>query len=209
MDLSNQEHDEIRSKLRLLREDPPDDGFRASLHRRLVAAGSPQPLDLPTRIWEFIYERPIFTGATVGLVTAVAVFVLLHSSMLSVASVEQSDEENRPSSSAVIEPAPKDIIVHRVPFEKVAVINLHFSAEVSVEDVDFKVSLPQGLSFFSQGETLPMRSFSWKAPLQRGDNPISIAVRGHRPGRYLVQASATVDGEVLMHDVVLELREGV
>ncbi len=95
--------------------------------------------------------------------------------------------------------------VHRVPADKTAVIRINFATEVAVGNVTFDVSLPEGLSFWSGGEKLAMRSFRWQGHLVAGDNPIPIAVRGDRPGRYRVRAAAEVDGARIEHDVVLEV----
>jgi hypothetical protein len=95
-----------------------------------------------------------------------------------------------------------------VPASKVAVIKLDFTADVAVEQADFQVSLPEGLSFWADGEDLPLRSFGWTQPLTEGSNVIPIAVRGHKPGRYLVTAQARAGGQTIEHDVVLEVTDG-
>jgi hypothetical protein len=95
-----------------------------------------------------------------------------------------------------------------VPASKVAVIKLDFTADVAVAEADFQVSLPEGLTFFADGEDLPLRSFAWTQPLTAGSNVIPIAVRGHKPGRYLVTALARAGNQTLEHDVVLEVTDG-
>jgi len=171
---------ELGERLRALREDPPDGGFQASLHRRLVAAGAPERRNTWARLlWP-----------AVGFATAVAVFIALQL-------------------FRAPEPVPAVLIAAtEVPASKVAVIKLNFTADVSVESAEFQVSLPDGLAFWMDGQELPERSFAWTQPLRAGDNVIPIAVRGQRPGRYRVTASARVGGEQIEHDVVLEVTNG-
>jgi hypothetical protein len=95
-----------------------------------------------------------------------------------------------------------------VPASKVAVIKLDFTADVAVEEADFQVSLPEGLSFWADGEDLPLRSFGWTQPLIAGSNVIPIAVRGSKPGRYLVTALARAGDQRIEHDVVIEVTDG-
>jgi hypothetical protein len=95
-----------------------------------------------------------------------------------------------------------------LPVSKVAVIKLDFTVDVGVEQADFQVSLPEGLAFYADGEELPLRSFEWTQPLNAGSNVIPIAVRGLKPGRYLLTAMARAHGQTIEHDVVLEVTEG-
>ena len=69
----------------------------------------------------------------------------------------------------------------------------------------FEVRLPEGLSFWSEGRALPERSFVWRGRLAAGDNAVPIAVRGDRPGRYRVIATAEIDRRRVEHAVVLEV----
>ncbi|MCG8555950.1 MAG: hypothetical protein MJD61_11790 [Proteobacteria bacterium] len=97
----------------------------------------------------------------------------------------------------------------RVPAEKVAVVKLHFTAEQAVEEVDFSIVLPEGLSFWSDGKALAQRSFRWRAPLQAGDNVVPIALKGQHPGRYRIVATAAIGEEVIAHDLVLDVHAAV
>lgn len=96
-----------------------------------------------------------------------------------------------------------------VPAGKVAMVQLHFAVPDAVGEAEFSVLLPGGLSFFSDGEALARRSFHWVAPLAAGDNAVPIAVVGRAPGRHRITATATVAGEVVVHEVVLDVQEPV
>jgi hypothetical protein len=77
-----------------------------------------------------------------------------------------------------------------------------------VESARIRVSLPQGLVFWSDGKALPQPALEWTQPLAAGDNDIPIAVRGERPGRYRMTVSALVGGERVEHEVLLEVTAG-
>jgi hypothetical protein len=104
----------------------------------------------------------------------------------------------------VIEPS---VEVFVVPAGKVAMVQFHFAVERAVEEAEFSVLLPAALSFFSDGEALPERSFHWVAPLTEGDNRIPFAIVGQTPGKHRVTATATIAGEVVVHEVVLDVQE--
>ena len=190
----------LRERLRALREDPAEgEDFASLLHRRLVAAGPPEPAPG----WERVRERlrrgaPVLWPAT-GVVAGVAAFLLLSALKAPLA----PPPETPPAAVAALE-APGTT----VPASKVAVIKLDFTADVAVEQADFQVSLPEGLSFWADGEELPLRSFSWSQPLSVGSNVIPVAVRGHKPGRYLVTALARMGEQRMEHEVVLEVTDG-
>ncbi len=190
--MSEPESQEAR-RLRALRVDPPDDGFGAALHRRLVAAGPPQPAGLWARLRAALDGQGRWLWPAFGVVAGVAAFFLM--GLL------------RPPPGTA--PAPiASAVTTEVPASKVAVIKLDFSADVAVESADFEVSLPEGLAFWADGEELPQRSFKWTQALSAGENVIPIAVRGQRPGRYRVTARAQVGGEQIEHEVVLQVIEG-
>ena len=171
---------DLRDRLRDLRVDPPDGGFSAALHRKLVAAGEP----LPPPWW----RRPFLTGQrrwlwpAFGAVAGLAVFLVL------------SQQRAEPAT--------------QLPATKVAVVRVNLSAEVAVQSAEIRVTLPDGLVFWADGKELPQRSFEWTQPLAKGDNDIPIAVRGVRPGRYKMTVTARIGGEKIEDEVVLEVTSG-
>jgi hypothetical protein len=198
-DLEEAEESALRQRLRELREDPPELGFQAALHRRLVAAGPPEPAPGWDRVRSFLRRSAPVLWPVVGVAAGVAAFLVM--------SAVQPPPPVPPGVSAE---APRPIAVPGtlVPASKVAVIKLDFTADVAVEQADFQVSLPEGLWFFADGEDLPLRSFAWTQPLNAGSNVIPVAVRGHKPGRYLVTAEARAGDHIIEHEVVLEVTDG-
>jgi len=188
----------LRERLGALREDPPELGFQASLHRRLVAAGPPEPAPGWDRVRWFLRRSAPVLWPSVGVAAGVAAFLIM------------SGLQQPPPPPQVTAEAPRQLEAPgtAVPASKVAVIKLDFTADVAVEEADFQVSLPEGLTFWADGEDLPLRSFTWTQPLNAGSNVIPIAVRGHKPGRYLVTALARAGDQEIEHDVVLEVTDG-
>jgi hypothetical protein len=197
-DLEEIEERALRQRLGALREDPPELGFQASLHRRLVAAGPPEPAPGWDRVRSFLRRGAPVLWPSVGVAAGVAAFLVMSALQQPPAPPRETAEALRPIA------APGTL----VPASKVAVIKLDFTADVAVEQADFQVSLPEGLSFFADGEDLPLRSFAWTQPLSEGSNVIPVAVRGHKPGRYLVTAQARAGDQIIEHDVVLEVTDG-
>ena len=78
----------------------------------------------------------------------------------------------------------------------------------AVESAHIRISLPEGLYFWADGQELPQRSFEWSQPLHAGDNDIPIAVRGQTPGRYRLTVSTRIGEQRIDEDVVLEVVEG-
>ena len=188
----------LRERLGALREDPADLGFQASLHRRLVAAGPPEPAPGWDRVRWFFQQRGPWLWPAAGAAAGVAAFLLM------------SAVQPPPVPPAVLAEAarPLEAPGTQVPASKVAVIKLDFTVDVAVEEADFQVSLPEGLSFWADGKELALRSFQWTQPLNAGSNVIPIAVRGQKPGRYLVTAQARTGNQKIEHEVVLEVTEG-
>ncbi|QSQ23298.1 hypothetical protein JY651_50905 [Pyxidicoccus parkwayensis] len=187
----------LRERLGALRDDSPSPGFQSALHRRLVEAGPPAPAPGWDWVrWQFRHRAPI-VWPSVGVAAGVAAFLVLGAM-------------TKPPAPPTVAEAPQPLTVPgtQVPVSKVAVIKLNFTADVAVAQADFQVSLPEGLSFWADGEELPLRSFQWTQALSAGSNVIPIAVRGQRPGRYLVTAEARAGGQRIEHDVVLEVTDG-
>ena len=95
-----------------------------------------------------------------------------------------------------------------VPATKVAMVRLDLSVDVAIASADIRVTLPDGLVFWSRGEALADRSFEWSQPLAAGRNEIPIAVRGQHPGRYHVTVTARVGDDWISHDVPLDVVDG-
>jgi hypothetical protein len=160
--------------------EPLPDGFTLELHRKLVAAGPPR---LP--LWERLRARVSTRSlALVGCTALIVALIAVSSTRLAM----------RP-----------DEVAHRVPEAKVALVKIDFVADRDVDDVQFEITLPDGLRFFSGGQQLAERSFRWQGKLSAGSNPIPIAVKGPRAGRYRVIAHAVGPSLDITHEVVLEV----
>jgi hypothetical protein len=177
---------DLPGRLRALREDPPDGGFDAALHRRLSQAGAPLPLPLWRRLPELRFFWPSLGGA-VAMAALVALF-------LSRSAPVTQPWELRPAT--------------RLPATKVAMVRVNLSAEVEVADAHIRVELPEGLAFWSDGEEVNQRHFEWTQALRAGDNEIPIAVRGLRPGRYRMTVSALIGSERVEDEVLLQVVDG-
>ena len=180
---------DLRDRLRNLKVDAPDDGFSASLHRRLVAAGSPGTPGIWRRLWPSLKAEPRVLWPAFGVAAGLAVFLVLG----------QLHDASRAHVGGV---------AARLPATKVAVVRVNLTAEVAVESAHIRISLPDGLYFWADGQELPQRSFEWSQPLHAGDNDIPIAVRGQRPGRYRLTVSTRIGEQHIDEDVVLEVVEG-
>ncbi|MBZ4373627.1 hypothetical protein [Corallococcus sp. AS-1-6] len=188
----------LRERLAALRDDAPGPDFQALLHRRLVEAGPPTPASGWDAVRAFWRRRAPVLWPAVGVAMGVATFLVLGA----VRGTPGVPGTAAAGMAALERPGTQ------VPVSKVAVIKLDFTADVAVEQADFQVSLPEGLSFWADGEELPLRSYQWTQPLSAGSNVIPIAVRGQRPGRYLVTALARAGDQRIEHDVVLEVTGG-
>ena len=192
------QHDEMSATLGLLErlgDEPLPAEFGAELHRKLVAAGPPRPqglLDrLRARLAIAFSARPILTGALPIALGAAALVVALG---------------HRPAHHAADALAQGEVQpVFHVPHARLAMVRIDFVAEEAVDDVEFAVVLPEGLHFVSEGRELPDREFRWRGRLAQGSNPIPIAVRGAKPGRYHVNARAVGRDVNAEHRVVLEV----
>jgi hypothetical protein len=215
---------QLGALLGTLKQELPQDEFAAQLHRRLAQAGKPREPGRIAALLGVLRERPLLLGATAGALSGVAAFAL------SAAVARDADGARRepqatatghataaqnvaPVALACPEPAATPIAaiasaeVFVVPVGKVAMVQLHFAVERAVEQAEFSVLLPEGLAFFSEGRALPERAFHWQAPLAQGDNEVPIAVLGARPGKHRLAATATIAGEVVVHEIVLDVKE--
>ena len=184
---------DVTARLRRLRVDPPDDGFMAALHRRVAEAPPPVPPSLLARLadaWRASPRLSIPAAAGLAAAAALAVFMVR---------------------APVGGPAAGDgpaIPVVSVPATQVALVRLDLSVTVAVASADVRITLPDGLVFWSRGQALPDRTFEWSQALAAGRNEIPIAVRGQTPGLYHLTVTARVDGERISHDVPLQVTEG-
>jgi hypothetical protein len=194
---------DIPQLLRALRDEPlPEEPFRSSLHRKLVAAGPPEPSGVAARLRPLLPWLWPLSGALAG------VLAFLVSARVA-APVQQASTPALPVVATVAPPRPAPALPGtEVPASKVAILKRDFTVDVAVEEAEFQVSLPEGLAFWVGGEALAERSFSWVQPLKEGSNVVPVAVRGREPGRYTVSARARVDGRDIVHDVVLEVTAG-
>jgi len=213
-DPQHEDH-ELRGLLASLREDPADGGFSSQLHRRLVQAGAPSAPGALERLRAFMTRRPVLVGLCAGTCAGAAVFFALRLALASpaaqppMAHVEPMPER-APTELAcapaapVVEPSAEVFVI---PAGKVAMVQLHFAVDRAVQDAEFSVLLPAALAFFSDGELLDEHSFHWSAPLDAGDNHVPIAIVGQAPGKHRLTATATIAGEVVVHEVVLDVQE--
>jgi hypothetical protein len=190
-------------RLRNLAAEVPDNGFSATLHRRLLAEARPTPIGFLARARCWLYDRRSWSWPLSGVASGLAVYgllVVLHGKPAEKPRVSVGLPETTATSDAILP-------TFSIPSSKVAVIKLAFTAEVAVEDVTFEVTLPDGLNFWSSGQALAERTFRWPGRLEAGENLIPIAVRGDRPGRYRVSAKVEVGGRVLEHRVVMDVQK--
>jgi hypothetical protein len=187
------------SLLRRLGDEPLPDDFGAALHRKLVAAGPPPHPGRVARLRAWLSGGALGPAA-LGAVGAAAVAAVLvgthHRAATSPAHVAL---QQAPQESVAAGPV---VPIFRVPQAKLAVVRIDFVAEQAVDDVEFAVTLPEGLHFVSEGKELPDREFRWRGRLERGSNPIPVAVRGDHAGRFPVAARA-IGSDVDAHQKVL------
>lgn len=179
---------DLRRRLEALRIDAPDDGFRATLHRRLVEAGTPAAPSAWARLAEALRAPGLrwpALGAAAGLAAA-----------LLVAAPALRAPAGAPAGGTVL------------PSTRVAVVRLNLAADAPVDAAHIRVSLPPGLAFWADGQALASRELSWSQPLEPGDNEIPIAVRGQQPGRYRIGVAADVGGQRIQEEILLEVTGG-
>lgn len=191
--------DETKATLSLLHrlgEEPLPAGFGAELHRKLVAAPPPAPPGRLARLRDGLRDLLLARPIAGGLAAAALAAMLI----LPVALRHPIGGRGVPVAAGEVPP------IFVVPREKVAVVRIDFHAEVPVDDVEFAIQLPEGLHFVSEGRELPDREFRWRGRLAQGSNPIPVAVRGRRAGRYTLVAHAAGADVTAKHTVVLEVR---
>jgi len=187
-DACGQQLAELEATVGLLRRaggEPMPEGFSLALHQALVAAGPPK------RSWldgvrAAIAMRPVtFAAAAAALAAMLATggtIALLHRAH-----------------------APATVASYQVPASKVALVKIDFVAEKAIDDVAFEITLPDGLRFVGGGTELAERTFRFQGKLAAGSNPIPVAVKGPRAGRYKVIAHAIGPSLDVTQEVVLEV----
>lgn len=186
---------QLRERLRSLRVDPPPGDFAAALHRKLVEAGPPDPEPWWRRLFQARWSPALWPalGAAAGALVVIVVGLRQHNPTV---------PPTPPGMAQAATPATE------VPASKVAIVRLNLTTEVAANNAEIRISLPEGLVFWSEGEALAQRSFTWTQALAAGDNAIPIAVRGERPGRYKVTVSARTGNEQVEDEVLLEVTSG-
>ncbi len=186
--------------VRMLREagqrQPVPTDFSLKLRERLRQEPAPT-IPLFTRLWWKLEQLGLDSGPRLWTVAmAASVLVLLSIGTL---------RDRGPSQAAVFVPEETVAASFRIPTHRVAVVQLDFVADVSVEDVQFEISLPGELEFVDGGQAVVERQLSWRGSLSVGSNPVPVAVRGVRPGRYRVTAKASGRDVTVRHEVMLEV----
>jgi hypothetical protein len=184
---------DLRDRLRELRVDPPEGDFGAALHRRLTAEAPPDAPPLWRRLWpSFAVEWRLLWPAA-GLALGVALFLALGALR---------------DRAVPVRAGRGGVAATELPATKVAMVRVNLSAEVAVASAQIKVSLPEGLVFWVDGQELAQRAFEWTQPLHAGDNDIPIAVRGLRAGHYRMTVTAQIGRERIEDEVLLEVVDG-
>lgn len=193
---------ELREGLTLLQEAGRDEvlpsGFQSELHRRLASEPIPRP-PLSVRLGRLVEPLGLDRLPRLGLAAAGL-------ALIGVVGAGVATLGPRPrGESAVFVPDEQIAASFRVPSQRIAVVQIDFVADDPVQDVLFEVTLPTGLQFIDGGRPLLERTLSWRGALATGSNPIPLAVRGSKPGRYRVVASARGPGLEVRHDILLEV----
>lgn len=179
---------ELEATVGLMRKagaEPLPEGFSLSLHHALVAAGPPKR-SLLDAVRAAIALRPVTFAAAAAALAAV---------LATVGTFALVRHGGRAPALAT----------YRVPESKVALVKIDFVAEKAIDDVAFEITLPDGLRFVGGGSELAERTFRFQGKLAAGSNPIPIAVKGPRAGRYKVIAHAIGPALDVTQEVVLEV----
>lgn len=199
-------HEELRETVALLRrvgqggvaESLPR-GFSAALHLRLAQEPPPRP-----SLWTRALGRLEVLGGgprvVLALGAAVALLVAVGGGWSALRGLREARYAAHPQEDAV---APFE-----VPQRRVAVVHLDFVTNAVVDDVEFEVTLPQGLAFVSNGKPIAQETLRWSGSLRAGSNPVPLAVSGMKLGRYRIVARARAVGLSVTHDVVLQVVAG-
>jgi hypothetical protein len=196
----------LRDTLSLLRRvgesEPLPRDFAASLHLRLSREPAPIP-PLTARLFRWFERLHLDSAPRLGLaVAALAIVVVVVGQSMAPLGRGRDHDKTPP---ATPELAQEVAAAFSVPQQRIAVVRFDFVADVEVPDVEFEVTLPSELHFVDEGKILPERRLVWRGSLSSGSNPIPLAVRGVKPGRYRVTAKASGAGIAVRHDILLEV----
>ncbi len=202
---------DLQATLRLLNRvggsEPLPAGFSAALHRRLAAEPAPRP-SLFTRILSWAAEHHLDSSPRLAL-AALGVLVLLSTPLVlrgrGVSGGAAGSLAGGAAGPHAVGPEGEVAAAFRVPAQRTAVLRFDFVADVEVPDVEFEVTLPSDLFFIDGSEPVPQKRLVWRGSLSSGSNPIPLAVRGSKPGRYRVTAHARGIGVDVQHDILLEV----
>lgn len=191
---------ELQDVLTLLHDAGQEDtalpaGFSQALHGRLLREPPPRR-PLGARIMNALGGLGLDSSPRLGLAFSAALAALLL--VVAAARTVGHVPSGRPSLAQA--PAPFE-----VPAQRVAVVHFDFVANVTVENVEFEVTLPQGLAFIDNGKPMPGHTLQWTGSLASGSNPVPLAISGTKPGRYKIVAHARGAGVDVQHDVWLEV----
>lgn len=189
----------LKNTLSLLRRvgesEPLPQNFAASLHLRLAHEPAPAP-SLAARFFRLLERLHLDSTPRLGFAAAALAIAVL----VAVSPLRRGRETGTPP------PDDQEIAAaFSVPQQRIAVVRFDFVADVEVPDVEFEVTLPSELHFVDEGKSLPDRRLTWRGSLSSGSNPIPLAVRGVKPGRYRVTAKASGAGLSVRHDILLEV----
>lgn len=84
-------------------------------------------------------------------------------------------------------------------------IKLVYDSEKDVEDVDFSITLPEGLAFNSSNpEISSEKTISWTGTLKKGKNEIPFVVKAVMEGSWQIDATAEYDDGILTHEIMVK-----
>jgi anti-sigma factor RsiW len=183
---------------RVGKREPLPAGFAAALHLRLAHEPPPrQPLR--AQLWRMLESLGLYSRLRLGALAAAAGLLLLLAVGPTRRSAPSGGQSSHGSASEEVAAA------FQVPQQRVAVVRFDFVADVDVPDVEFEVTLPSELHFIDDGQPLAAQKLVWRGSLLSGSNPVPLAVRGSKPGRYRVTAQARGAGVAVRHDILLEV----
>ena len=84
-------------------------------------------------------------------------------------------------------------------------IKLVYDSEKDIEDVDFSITLPEGLAFNSSNpEISSEKTISWTGTLKKGKNEIPFVVKAVMEGSWQIDATAEYDDGILTHEIMVK-----
>jgi len=165
------------------------DNFEKEFHEKLLSLSKPQA--------ERSYFIPVAAFAFIFVFAAGFLFGNFFKEE------KLSPLKNESSHSAVI----ADVTV--ITGDTVTV-KLVYDADTKIDDVNFTIALPKGLTFHSNNtEVSSARSIEWSGTLQKGRNEIPFVVKAKSSGKWLIKASALFNSGELTHEITVKADPGV